>query len=36
MIQSEVYGCGLIYNAIVKKFDDKLSSKLKKVYIDTL
>ena len=36
MHQSLIFGTSLIYHTIVKTYDDKLTSKLKKIYLDTL
>lgn len=36
MTESTIFGMGLVYHAVVKNYDDKLSSRLKKIYLDTL
>ncbi len=36
MQESSIFGVLLIYHAIIKAYDDRLTSKLKKIYLDNL
>jgi hypothetical protein len=36
MQESSIFGILLIYHSIIKAYDDRITSKLKKIYLDTL